>query len=70
MEGSASALAEVESVDATRDSWMLRPEQVQRASAPARSASGRLFAMLFFGSVAAIYMLIAYALYTLIVAVA
>ncbi len=42
-------------------------EQVQRA--PARRDSGRL-AMLFFGSVAAMYAVIAYALYTLIVAVA
>ncbi len=45
-------------------------EQVQRASVPARSGSGRPFAMLFLGSVVAIYVVIAYALYALIVAVA
>ena len=45
-------------------------EHVQRASVPARSGSGRPFAMLFLGSVAAMYVVIAYALYALIVAVA
>jgi Flp pilus assembly protein TadB len=43
-------------------------EHVQRA--PARTGSGRRFAMLVLGSVVAIYVVIAYALYTLIVAVA
>jgi hypothetical protein len=37
---------------------------------PARSGSGRLVAMLFLGSVVALYVAIAYTLYTLIVAVA
>jgi hypothetical protein len=43
---------------------------VQPSPAPTRSGSGRLFAMLFLGSAVAMYVAIAYALYTLIVAVA
>jgi hypothetical protein len=70
MEGSASALADVESGDAARESWTPRPELVQRSPAPARSASDRRVAALFLGSIGAIYAIIAYALYALIVAVA
>lgn len=43
-------------------------EQVRRA--PAGSGYGRPVAMLFLGSVVAMYMAIAYALHTLVVAVA
>jgi len=43
-------------------------EQVQRAPAP--SDFGRLFAMLFLGSVASLYAVIAYVLYALIAVVA
>jgi hypothetical protein len=68
MEGSASALAKVESGDAARESWTPRPELVQRSPAPARS--DRRVAALFLGSIGAIYAVIAYALYALIVAVA
>jgi hypothetical protein len=43
---------------------------VQRSPAPARSASDRRVVALFLGSIGAIYAIIAYALYALIVAVA